>query len=514
MSRYNSGYGGSSRGYNRPYRGFNRYNNREGEYRDRDFNRRYRGFNHYDVDTRDAERQSRGRYRGRGRSGYGSRSPRGWDRSRSPSIRDTLSRLGLDQAQIQTVLNMKPNTNASTVDRDLTECCTTYAKLFNHTQNWRGFPKTLQRSLDNFIDNIHLPLTSDSVQEALFKASRDFSENICEIVQQHLRLKSTELLSNIKYSSENDLRDSQNQAARNLKLSYGRIRDAWAAMFTDLQLHQFSRRDVSQTLHCPLQDGTGSNAHMQVITVEAEVHREQDNTGLKSTTTDILPPIIPNSDLPVDLCDNPKRKQTSPPLEAIQCKKQHVEFLGMNDSTSSDEADGTCIVHGVKSDLGQWKISSIPSTYSSLVVGDSNMRSWSYNLHKQVYVQGFPGATIVDISRILVNWDVPRNIKNIVVCVGVNNYTKTEVQNTNEMRELIDILHNIHGIKTFFVEIHACSSHTPQAIERIEKINAIARREFGDYFIELAKPVLYQDTQHYDKASALRISTKTYSFLH
>jgi hypothetical protein len=85
---------------------------------------------------------------------------------------------------------------------------------------------------------------------------------------------------------------------------------------------------------------------------------------------------------------------------------------------------------------------------------------------------------MIDVTRILVNWDPPSQVSRLVIAVGVNNHIDTNAQSYDHMEALLTIL-NSFSFEKYFVEIHISPKHTDFAQMSLQAIDSKAMEAFG-----------------------------------
>ena len=534
---------------------------------------------------------SRGRGRGRGWSRGGSR-----DRSGSTSISRTLTRLGLNQQQIRTVLNMRNDTSHSD---DASDVCFRYAKIFNHQQNWLNLPKSLQWSLDRFTNSIHLPATNTYSRDEINQAATEFADRLCEIARFHLSQESDRLVQQLKQLHVDNIRAVQQETARRLKPRFSRsfIDNCWSTLDEHLREITTARNLPEQPMQqrptsasalpsapttavpssgsLPTPDRTPTrlrtNSPMDLASsmlpvVSADIHTNTTTPAFVVASTAsidanhpafVAPPLVssfdkgtgalaaaaaaaaaaepPSSVAPLaeSTFQLTKRSAPGPPeapprnregkrtltpdQEQPDSKHGKLQLSGRLhaspisvESTDSDNSEGV-LSEDCRDNSSKWSIGTVPAHCHTVIIGDSNLVHWDKK--EKIYIKSFRGAHLVDITRILINWDVPSHVSSLVIAVGVNNHVKTNPQNQNEFNELALALNNLSLFK-YFLEVHVSSLHTEVAATRLRFINLRASDSFGERFIQLKVPLKYTDSQHYDKETASAISKQVFHFLH
>lgn len=526
-----------------------RYDERQ-SYRDRG-NARYDDYNSY---------YGRGNSRGRGRGSSRSRGRgRGWsrggsrDRDRSQSVTQTLTRLGLNEQQIRTVLNLRDGTDNS---YDASNLCFQYAKIFNQKQNWQKLPKSLQMSLDRFTNSIHLPMTNSYARDEIKDAATEFSDRLCEIVRFHLLQQSETLVEKLKQCHVEDIRSVQQDTSRRLKPRFSRtfIENCWSALDADMQENIAPRRPSvhatpqpikpmdtvvksmantaftgppAASVSAPPSKPTAIDAVLITHTI-SDVQTTNTTTSSGVTSVVVNPPISTASAMQVDT-DCTKRPAPAPPTgPAVRDGAKRVHTPDQEQSTSKHgRLQAPCAspisIHSVESEssegiltddkrenINRWDIGKIPIKCNTVIIGDSNLANW--DTKERCYIKSFRGAHLIDITRILANWDPPSHVRRLVIAAGVNNHSDTNAQNYDHMEELLTIVTSL-SLKVYFLEIHISPKHTDFAQMRLQAINSKAMEAFGNNFIKLKMLMKFTDTQHYDKETASAIAKHVFHFL-
>ena len=247
--------------------------------------------------------------------GYGARS-KGNDfvptRSTADNTSDTskdglftlLSGMGFTTEQIDIVLAMRQHTTTSTNSKstskniDIHSICVDYAKIFNHQQNWGKLPKTLSRSLDNFVGSIHLPKMDQAVADELDTATHEFDDRVCEIVRFHLVEKMRALISSLIHHGVEDIKHIQDDVTRHISQRFSPefIEVCWQTMNDDLAVRLTGNRgstdpntarDTVQTSSVT-NPASGSNTDPTVLKAKTGTTSSYVNTASKTYSSSIM----------------------------------------------------------------------------------------------------------------------------------------------------------------------------------------------------------------------------------
>lgn len=416
------------------------------------------------------------------------------------NLREGLVKLGFTKDQIESVLKLSGNQNTSNEGRsqagksNASFALSQFAKLFNHKQNWITLPRTLQRGLENFIQNIHLPLMDEWVSDALDKAVSGFGDKLCLIVQTHLIQHSERLISDLRLLSDDVLLASKRKAEQYLQLDISVIHEAWKSLDLDL----IGYRMAPPLRVAPL---------VQVANMEVETSGP--STLLIDPTLSLIGTSV-----------NKKRPQLSPDQTENKRLHRHSDIDDVESSPASIvQVDNSPvnkfrknIVRHPSGDRDAWRITHVPISCNTLVVGDSNLVNWQP--HERVSIQSFPGACVKDISKILLEYTPKAHLKRLVLAVGVNNHLCSKVTNEADMKELISIATEWDNCVKSAVEIAVSPKHEVVSIGTINEMNFKLKSTFLQNLItwESINPG-FVDQQHYDTASAHAMSLKCYNFL-
>ena len=507
--------------------------------------------------------RGRGNSRGRGRGSSRSRGRgRGWsrggsrDRDRSHSVTQTLTRLGLNEQQIRTVLNLRDGTQNFD---DSSNLCYQYAKIFNQKQNWQKLPKSLQNALDRFTNNIHLPMNNSYSRDEIKDAATEFSDRLCEIVRFHLMQQSETLVEKLKKCHIDDIRSVQDDTSRRLKPRFSRtfIENCWSALDADMQ-ESFAPH--SPVVHAAPQPtglvDTGANSIAKASTAFtvppaasvsappppkaaavdafASTHKIPDVETASSIPSGVMVVNQPIFTAPVTQVDTDlgKRPVPAPPtgpavptvrdsvkrfrtpdhdqIASKHGRLQHSDSSPISVHSADSQSSEGILTDDNRENINRWNIGKIPIKCNTVIIGDSNLVNWE--IKERCYIKSFRGAHIIDLTRILVNWDPPSHVSRLVIAAGVNNYSDTNAQNYDQMEELLTILDSF-SFEKYFVEIHISPKHTDVAHTRLQAINTKATEAFGNNFIKLKMIMKFADMQHYDKETASAIAKHVYHFL-
>lgn len=475
------------------------------------------------------EKSSRGRFD----NSYRSRARRNFrisNYSRSPdrgNINSTLHGLGLSEAQINTVLNMRSRTDSDVSDTDELEeadkvfdILQSYARLTNHKLNWDSLPYTLSRSLVNFIDCIRLPLFNIQIRDELREATKTFANSIVNSVQYHIFLQTEMLIDDLKNFDWDTTEKAKRAVSKKLKNHYSadRIEEIWQSLHSDLQIHtdyakttqttSGSRHpDMSRSPSPGIDNPLNSDNQTPAAFIPQAENLTVDNTTEISRSSSVFPGR--NNTHKTFTEGVTSRKHRASPLTSESNKKANVCF---EDGVDLITGNSNIIVHASRGSRATWRLDKVPDNCRILIVGDSNLRSWSIP-KKGINVHCFPGAKLSDISSILSNSTFPDTVTALAIAAGVNNFACTSEENRLEMQQILDSI-KLSKLDVFFMQIAINKDLSESSIAQLTELNNIARQEFGRNFITLDENRLaFRDTVHYDRRTGNLISSKVYSFL-
>jgi hypothetical protein len=339
----------------------------------------------------------------------------------------------------------------------------------------------------------------------LKQAASDFSDRLSKIALLHLYQQSEKLIDNLRNLHVHDLTAVQRETEQRLsRFSRDFFTDCWSALDSGLQDFVAEKSPVVPVEKSPV-----------VPTAEAsDVEPSSAQNSMVNflfQSPDNEPKVVVQQhkkSAPAPPVGKPAQKHTLTPDDDLPPPKQG-RVLVSPISITSDTSEGV-VTTDTRDNASKWNIGKIPIKCNTVIIGDSNLANWPKQ--ERCFVKSFRGAHLVDITRILVDWDPPTHVSSLVIAAGVNNYVKTDQQNASELEELLLVINNFH-FKAHFVEVHLAPLHTAVASARLMAINAKALERFGDLFIKLKMPLKFVDSQHYDKESASFISKQVLHFL-
>jgi hypothetical protein len=145
---------------------------------------------------------------------------------------------------------------------------------------------------------------------------------------------------------------------------------------------------------------------------------------------------------------------------------------------------------------------------TTVVIADSNGRRWE-NIPEDWIVHAFSGAKLNDAIDLLESIQIPTQILNIVLALGINNRDAP----SDDITRCITKLNDFRQRTTFTVKFLMVPQHpnfTPEQANNIAHLNRTARDLFGTDFIvgpprQLIQPLMIGEAAHYTKVTADRI---------
>lgn len=468
-----------------------------------------------------------------------------------------LEEMGLSEAQINAMHNMRNSADSEFSDIDdhdrLFDMLFSYARLTNHKLNWKTLPKTLVRSLTNFTDCIRLPLFNNQIRDELREATRNFADTIVNSIQYHIFMQTEFLIEDLKNFDEDAIETSIIQVTRKLKALYTneRVDEIWSSSHSDLQANRVSdsertnspdsdnRKPDKRKDNSTKADNRSTLDHMDDLTItavdsikstdrqphtslnsdvdterrlDADVAYNKAETAMSSLAPSAVESATQKSDSSRSTAGR-QGKHAASPLMSASNKKTNFAFHDSSDDDSLEEIFGNSniVVHASR-DKSTWTLDKTSNNCRILIVGDSNVRSWSPP-KRGISVHCFPGARISDIAVILSKSTLPDSVKSLVVAAGVNNHPCSTDQNEIEMQQILDSF-KLFKPDVFFMQIAINNTLCDTSVDQLRKLNAIACKEFGRNFIKLDDiPLSFRDRVHYDRKTGSSVSSKVYSFL-
>ncbi len=161
------------------------------------------------------------------------------------------------------------------------------------------------------------------------------------------------------------------------------------------------------------------------------------------------------------------------------------------------------------SDRARWSaFHKLEANTTTVVIADSNGRKWE-NIPVNWVVHAFSGAKLNDAVDLLESYQIPTQIQNIVLALGINNREAP----SDDITRCITKLNDFRQRKTLTVKFLMVPQHpnfTPEQANNIAHLNRTARDLFGTDFIvcpprQQIQPLMPGDTAHYTKVTADRI---------
>ncbi len=161
------------------------------------------------------------------------------------------------------------------------------------------------------------------------------------------------------------------------------------------------------------------------------------------------------------------------------------------------------------SERGRWSaFHKLEANTTTVVIADSNGRRWE-NIPEDWIVHAFSGAKLNDAIDLLESIQIPTQIRNIVLALGINNRDAT----SDDITRCITKLNDLRQRKTLTVKFLMVPQHpnlTPEQANNIAHLNRTARDLFGTDFIvcpprQQIQPLMTGEAAHYTKVTADRI---------
>ena len=129
----------------------------------------------------------------------------------------------------------------------------------------------------------------------------------------------------------------------------------------------------------------------------------------------------------------------------------------------------------------------VNSTVANVILADSNFRYWqpedeSYEAHV------FPGAHLSHAIRMLETAKLPDTVRNLIICVGINNRDWELTSTAIDLRKLATAAEKLKQ-KVYFLGVSSPRLPDRNENDNIIRLNHDARERFGGRFI----PPLPQD---------------------
>jgi hypothetical protein len=464
--------------------------------------------------------------------------------------------MGFTTEQIDIVLAMRQHTTTSTNSKstskniDIHSICVDYAKIFNHQQNWGKLPKTLSRSLDNFVGSIHLPKMDQAVADELDTATHEFGDRVCEIVRFHLVEKMRALISSLIHHGVEDIKHIQDDVTRHISQRFSPefIEVCWQTMNDDLAVRLTGNRgstdpntarDTVQTSSVT-NPASGSNIDPTVLKAKTGTTSSYVNTASKTYSSSIMStcitgnnnkindPSTTRSNLPVGVptavssisagasvvtaeIHTAKRTLTSPDGAYENNKKTHKSSKNPDSIDCYQYTLSQNTIVYPNQNVARWKVNKVPVRCHTVILGDSNLKSWTQADRFQIL--SYQGAHLLDIARIFLEWDSPPHVKTVVLAAGVNNLHKDDVQNRSEIEELLETANANKDVEVWVVGVAIAPTQDEVSKTRLEFINSLLSDKFGDHYLPVKSSLTFVDNLHYDDGSAAALSNDIYHFL-
>ena len=392
-----------------------------------------------------------GRGRGRSRGRPFRRQDSQFDRRHSRSYSRSLSRIlfdhGFNEQQIQKIFHLREPNRQQNGRRNI---CTQFAKLYKHHDNWKFLPKTLERSLHNFVNSINLPNSSDNFRNDLDDISNDYAKKLSSTVQKHCQTQMDSILKQLSAVSLDELHRLQGETSSNL-----------CDRFDESLLDKiFAVVDKSW------QENRSPKPQSSPIVVDSPTHKY---------------PAPPPPPLP------PRRWETSK-RPASGSSISPDSKLVRTDAPSELDHQPTPTVVSNFNDIASWKLD-VPESAKILVIGDENLHA--YKPIEGWCVRGFEKAKLSNISSILSKTLLPSSVKQVIVAAGAYNADCEPDRCFSQLSELRSMFPPDFKPKLYFSEIRISPITSEIRRECVDKMNEHALKLFPKSFIKLKQELSF-----------------------
>jgi hypothetical protein len=167
--------------------------------------------------------------------------------------------------------------------------------------------------------------------------------------------------------------------------------------------------------------------------------------------------------------------------------------------------------------LSHTRFRSIPGDVHTVIIADSQGRTWKNPLPRGWQIFSYPGAVLQQVTELLGRAQFPPHIINIVIAIGINNHRNCRRTSEQFLRNLFEATRPITQ-RVFFSAV-PINPHLP-APEHITHMNNVASQLFTANFIPLSPRFRFVPRNnfrprdiHYHPSSAQSIISSISTFL-
>jgi len=213
-----------------------------------------------------------------------------------------------------------------------------------------------------------------------------------------------------------------------------------------------------------------------------------------------------------------RRRDRSSPVEEEEVRSKTKKRRG--DSVDSATSDSCRMVTSPEarnskliSSLGKttWKMSKVPVRCHTVIIGDSNLLRWDKS--DRIHILAFTGSHILDIARLILEWQIPSHVKNIVVAAGFDNHINDDNKNMRELEELFETVRVTKDVTVYAMEVAVLTELSESSKQHLDYINGKLFNQFTDRFIQFQTSLAFVDASHYTYKSGHDLSHEVFAFL-
>lgn len=425
---------------------------------------------------------------------------------------------------------------------------------------WQSLPKTLEKKIDLFIKNIHLPRKSEKLEERLTQLGNEFKSNLVLMVQDHL-METRDTLSHSRNNlNKVDLNWACNKAVeRSVKLNkYLSPNVVWEWISEEMERDGRNNGNMQVNQDTMVNNLSSNNdleeeAEIQEVTEdppnEATVQKTGDTnrkraaasppSGQGADHTDQVSTELVQDTGKTEGRDKKMRLDTIGVVnqKGVRCGDITVNPGNTNEKSDTNDLEGTdwtndipetvsFTVDGLPLPTGPLPHTPIPRRMSvsqhlinkpiiyddtwrrggtinmkrpvpNLVVADSNFR-YANNLPHNCEVHVFPGLNLEQCGKLLQRSHLNKrtSLSTIITNVGINNRRCSPTTNNVDLGKLKTQLLNT-GKEHFFNSVSIPDTLSQQEIENLLSLNHAATRKFEDKVIPPVTKVKVMPTDKY-----------------
>ena len=441
------------------------------------------------------------------------------------------------------------------------------ARLHHAQQNWERLPTTIGRAVDKIANSVRPPLMDDGFQRHIQRAAASFKEAIRHTVSEHLVSKYTGVRRQLGHLDNRDMEQARAIARRQILRSNQRMTtERVDQLLTVIQQDVASgsswelatgRRTARHPPHQGRPTIDTSNRFQGLSEVDSDTVSEATDSDMEADSEVISPtpkarkqrtppsssanqgkkakvdtpaegsfarprPPGPGAGTPKP-ASNPPGASTTTPRIRHQSAAAATSFDAAPSPVSTLRSPATTPIPSpvghspsrrasislfAPNQRGNWAIPEIFPKEDTLLLTDSNGRSW-YNVAPATWrVAAYRGGGFRDVCKILESSPIPPHVQQIVIAVGINDREGNDRPIINDISRLRELIQR-QTRRVAILPVPQVEDQPQKLTDSTTQINQLLR----DFFAEmrclvnipdgfLAERIVHDDFRHYNTTAA------------